>query len=63
MGYTRLVHICMYRHVCRHVWTLTFVSLPFAFMIWLLGDWTIEVSSAVSHDVKKDVNFPQMVNP
>lgn len=40
-----------------------FASLILAFVIQLVGDWNREIGSAVSHEIKKDVNCPRMVNP
>lgn len=40
----------------------TFASLILAFAIQLLGDWNTEVSSIVSHEIKKDKNWSKMVN-
>jgi len=40
-----------------------FVSLVLVFAVQLCGDRSREVGSAVSHDVERAVNRPQIVNP
>lgn len=62
----RIYQACAYLHVQTCMQACmdphAFVSLTLAFVVQLLGDWNIEVSSSVPHEIKKDVNCPQMVN-